>query len=127
MRPGTTVQKGAIAADLRAKVWPALDAGRCPPLARVTADNNGSGTVKLSGIRLAGVGGYQRLASAANKTYPARRECGLAGQVLQAAADRVLAAMPVASATGVIRRLLLRRLGIDRGSVDADAGSPPDW
>ena len=68
MRPGTTVQKGAIAADLRAKVWPALDAGRCPPLARVTANNNGSGTVKLSGIRLAGVGGYQRFASAAHKT-----------------------------------------------------------
>ncbi len=32
MRPRTTAQKGAIAAELRAKVWPALDAGRCPPV-----------------------------------------------------------------------------------------------
>ncbi len=32
MRPRTTGQKGAIAAELRAKVWPALDAGRCPPV-----------------------------------------------------------------------------------------------
>jgi len=32
MRPRTTAQKGAIAADLRAKVWPALDAGRCAPV-----------------------------------------------------------------------------------------------
>jgi NADPH:quinone reductase len=32
MRPRTTVQKGAIAADLGAKIWPALDAGRCPPV-----------------------------------------------------------------------------------------------
>jgi len=29
MRPRTTAQKGAIAAELRARVWPALDAGRC--------------------------------------------------------------------------------------------------
>ncbi|HUZ64944.1 MAG TPA: NAD(P)H-quinone oxidoreductase [Acetobacteraceae bacterium] len=32
MRPRTTAQKGAIAADLRAKVWPLLDAGRCAPV-----------------------------------------------------------------------------------------------
>ena len=32
MRPRTTAQKGAIAADLRAKVWPVLDAGRAPPV-----------------------------------------------------------------------------------------------
>jgi NADPH:quinone reductase len=32
MRPRTTAQKGEIAAELRAKVWPALDAGRCPPV-----------------------------------------------------------------------------------------------
>ena len=32
MRPRTTAQKGAIAADLRAKVWPALDVGRCAPV-----------------------------------------------------------------------------------------------
>ena len=32
MRPRTTAQKGAIAADLLAKVWPVLDAGRCPPV-----------------------------------------------------------------------------------------------
>ncbi len=36
MRPRTTAQKGAIAADLRAKVWPALDAGRCPPVIHAT-------------------------------------------------------------------------------------------
>ena len=32
MRPRTTAQKGAIAAALRAKVWPVLDAGRCAPV-----------------------------------------------------------------------------------------------
>ncbi|MCW3477133.1 NAD(P)H-quinone oxidoreductase [Limobrevibacterium gyesilva] len=32
MRPRTTAQKGAIAAELRAKVWPVLDAGRCGPV-----------------------------------------------------------------------------------------------
>jgi NADPH2:quinone reductase len=32
MRPRTTAQKGAIADELRAKVWPLLDAGRCGPL-----------------------------------------------------------------------------------------------
>jgi NADPH2:quinone reductase len=32
MRPRTTAQKGAIAAELRAKVWPLLDAGRCGPV-----------------------------------------------------------------------------------------------
>ncbi len=32
MRPRTTAQKGAIAAELRAKVWPLLDAGRCAPV-----------------------------------------------------------------------------------------------
>lgn len=32
MRPRTAEQKGAIAADLRAKVWPVLDAGRCKPV-----------------------------------------------------------------------------------------------
>ena len=31
MRPRTTAQKGAIAAALREKVWPLLDAGRCAP------------------------------------------------------------------------------------------------
>jgi len=36
MRPRTTAQKGAIAADLRAKVWPVLDAGRCPPVIHAT-------------------------------------------------------------------------------------------
>lgn len=36
MRPRTTVQKGAIAAELREKVWPLLDAGRCaPPIYKV--------------------------------------------------------------------------------------------
>jgi NADPH:quinone reductase len=32
MRPRTTAQKGAIAAELREKVWPVLDAGRCAPV-----------------------------------------------------------------------------------------------
>jgi NADPH2:quinone reductase len=32
MRPRTTAQKGQIAAELREKVWPALDAGRCGPV-----------------------------------------------------------------------------------------------
>lgn len=32
MRPRTTAQKGAIARDLREKVWPALDAGRAGPV-----------------------------------------------------------------------------------------------
>jgi len=32
MRPRTTAQKGAIAKDLREKVWPALDAGRAGPV-----------------------------------------------------------------------------------------------
>lgn len=32
MRPRTTAQKGAIASDLREKVWPALDAGRAGPV-----------------------------------------------------------------------------------------------
>ncbi len=32
MRPRTTAQKGAIAAELREKVWPLLDAGRCGPV-----------------------------------------------------------------------------------------------
>jgi NADPH:quinone reductase len=32
MRPRTTAQKGAVAAELRAKVWPVLDAERCPPV-----------------------------------------------------------------------------------------------
>ena len=36
MRPRTAAQKGAIAADLRAKVWPALDAGRCAPVIHAT-------------------------------------------------------------------------------------------
>ncbi len=36
MRPRTTAQKGAVAADLRAKVWPVLDAGRCPPVIHAT-------------------------------------------------------------------------------------------
>jgi len=31
MRPRTTAQKGQIAAELREKVWPVLDAGRCGP------------------------------------------------------------------------------------------------
>ncbi|MDR3528951.1 MAG: NAD(P)H-quinone oxidoreductase [Rhodopila sp.] len=36
MRPRTTAQKGAIAAELREKVWPALDAGRCAPVIHAT-------------------------------------------------------------------------------------------
>lgn len=32
MRPRTTAQKGALAAELRAKVWPLLDAGQCAPV-----------------------------------------------------------------------------------------------
>ena len=32
MRPRGAAEKAAIAADLRAKVWPVLDAGRCAPL-----------------------------------------------------------------------------------------------
>ena len=36
MRPRTTAQKGRIAAELREKVWPALDAGRCPPVIHAT-------------------------------------------------------------------------------------------
>jgi NADPH2:quinone reductase len=36
MRPRTAAQKGAIAADLLAKVWPVLDAGRCPPVIHAT-------------------------------------------------------------------------------------------
>ena len=36
MRPRTTAQKAAIAADLRAKVWPVLDAGRCAPTIHAT-------------------------------------------------------------------------------------------
>jgi NADPH2:quinone reductase len=36
MRPRTTAQKGAIAAALREKVWPALDAGRCAPVIHAT-------------------------------------------------------------------------------------------
>jgi NADPH2:quinone reductase len=36
MRPRTSAQKGAIAADLLAKVWPVLDAGRCAPVIHAT-------------------------------------------------------------------------------------------
>jgi NADPH:quinone reductase len=36
MRPRTTAQKGAIAAELREKVWPVLDAGRCSPVIHAT-------------------------------------------------------------------------------------------
>jgi NADPH2:quinone reductase len=36
MRPRTTAQKGAIAAELRERVWPVLDAGRCPPVIHAT-------------------------------------------------------------------------------------------
>ncbi len=32
MRPRTTAQKGAIADELRARVWPVLEAGRCLPV-----------------------------------------------------------------------------------------------
>jgi NADPH2:quinone reductase len=36
MRPRTAAQKGAIALELREKVWPALDAGRCAPVIHAT-------------------------------------------------------------------------------------------
>ena len=36
MRPRTTAQKAAIAADLRGKVWPVLDQGRCAPVIHAT-------------------------------------------------------------------------------------------
>jgi NADPH2:quinone reductase len=36
MRPRTTAQKGQIAAELRALVWPVLDAGRCAPVVHAT-------------------------------------------------------------------------------------------
>ena len=36
MRPRTTAQKAAIAAALREKVWPVLDAGRCAPVIHAT-------------------------------------------------------------------------------------------
>jgi NADPH2:quinone reductase len=36
MRPRSTSQKGAIAAELRAKVWPLLDQGRCGPVIHAT-------------------------------------------------------------------------------------------
>jgi NADPH:quinone reductase len=36
MRPRTTAQKGAIAAELREKVWPVLNAGRCSPVIHAT-------------------------------------------------------------------------------------------
>ncbi len=36
MRPRTTAQKGRIAAELREKVWPVLDAGRCAPVVHAT-------------------------------------------------------------------------------------------
>ena len=36
MRPRTTAQKGAIAAALRAQVWPKLDAGACAPVIHTT-------------------------------------------------------------------------------------------
>jgi NADPH2:quinone reductase len=36
MRPRTTAQKGQIAAELRDKVWPVLDAGRCAPVIHAT-------------------------------------------------------------------------------------------
>jgi len=36
MRPRSTAQKGAIAAELRAKVWPVLEAGRCAPVIHAT-------------------------------------------------------------------------------------------
>ena len=32
MRPRTAAEKGAIASELRTKVWPVLDAGRCAPI-----------------------------------------------------------------------------------------------
>jgi NADPH2:quinone reductase len=36
MRPRTTAQKGAIAAQVRKNVWPVLDAGRCAPVIHAT-------------------------------------------------------------------------------------------
>jgi NADPH2:quinone reductase len=36
MRPRTTAQKGQIAAELREKVWPVLDSGRCAPVIHAT-------------------------------------------------------------------------------------------
>jgi len=36
MRPRSTAQKGEIAAELRTKVWPVLDAGRCGPVIHAT-------------------------------------------------------------------------------------------
>jgi len=36
MRPRTTAEKGAIAAELRALVWPKLDAGECAPIIHAT-------------------------------------------------------------------------------------------
>ncbi len=36
MRPRTAAQKAAIADELRAKVWPLLDAGRCAPVVHAT-------------------------------------------------------------------------------------------
>jgi NADPH2:quinone reductase len=36
LRPRTAAQKAAIAADLRTKVWPVLDAGRCAPVIHAT-------------------------------------------------------------------------------------------
>jgi NADPH2:quinone reductase len=36
MRPRTTAQKGTIAAELRARVWPLLDAGKCSPVIHAT-------------------------------------------------------------------------------------------
>ena len=36
MRPRTTAQKAEIAADLREKVWPLLDEGRCAPVIHAT-------------------------------------------------------------------------------------------
>jgi NADPH2:quinone reductase len=36
MRPRSTAQKGVIAAELRARVWPLLDAGRCAPVIHAT-------------------------------------------------------------------------------------------
>ena len=36
MRPRTTQQKGRIASELLGAIWPALDAGRCPPVIHAT-------------------------------------------------------------------------------------------
>jgi NADPH:quinone reductase len=36
MRPRSTAEKGAIAAELRDKVWPVLDQGRCTPVIHAT-------------------------------------------------------------------------------------------